>query len=147
MKSVVLRIAGPGGSEQVEIVAFSMREPSTSHIRIQTKTGHTLETWGCCVSAEGNVDELPNALPARVMVAVHAAGVVYCDRQVEVNGDYKRLAFLPYDTLVLEWGDCPSELLRREIERDASVIQAQRGQLWQVSTCGQTVLLGRKGGV
>lgn len=142
MKTAVLNIHGPTGSERIEIVAFSMREPSTNHLRFQTRTGHTLETWGCVWSAEGDVDSLPHALPARLFVGVHAGGVVYCDRQVEVAGDYKRLAFLPYNTLVLEWGDCPSEMLRSEIERDAAVIQALRGHEWQISTSGQTVRLG-----
>jgi hypothetical protein len=72
----------------------------------------------------------------------HPAGVVYADRQHEKDGDYARCAFLPYDDLTLKIEpDCAAEL-RPLIEHDASEMQAKRGQEYQVSSSGQTVLLG-----
>jgi hypothetical protein len=37
-----------------------------------------------------------------LFIGLFPAGVSYANRNVEENGDYKRLAFLPYDTLALE---------------------------------------------
>jgi len=85
----------------------------------------------------------PDALRQRLFAGAYPCGIVYADRAREKGGDYARLAFLPYDTLVLDVrADCPAAL-RTLIEADAAVIQAQRGQPFQVSTVGQTVLLGR----
>jgi hypothetical protein len=87
--------------------------------------------------------------PDRLFIGLYPAGVVYADRETEVNGDYKRCAFLPYDTLDPHFQiDCPPEL-REAIMEDVFAMQAKSGQLFQVSTCGQTVLLGKlkkKGG-
>jgi hypothetical protein len=79
---------------------------------------------------------------SRIFSGVFPTGISYADRQREETGDYKRLAFLSFSTLVLEVRpDCPHGL-RTEIEADAARIQARRGEHFQVSTCGQTVLLG-----
>lgn len=78
----------------------------------------------------------------RLFSGVYPCGIVYADRHREKGGDYARLAFLPYDTLQLTIEvDCPAEL-RALIEADAAAIQARSGQSYQVSTCGQTVMLG-----
>lgn len=78
----------------------------------------------------------------RLFIGIYPMGIVYADREVEVLGDYKRLAFLSYRTLDLELKpDCPAEL-RGHIENHAEAIQARRGQQYEVSTSGQTVLLG-----
>jgi hypothetical protein len=78
-----------------------------------------------------------------LFIGLFPAGVSYADRTAEKDGDYKRLAFLPYDTLALEiQKDCPLELRHRIVE-DAKTIQARRGQPFRISTCGQTVTLGR----
>ena len=78
----------------------------------------------------------------RLFVGVFPGGLVYADRWAEQHGDYKRLAFLPYATLALQVEpDCPPDL-RTEIETAAATIIAQRGQPFQVSACGQTVILG-----
>ena len=80
----------------------------------------------------------------RLFSGVYPCGIVYADRYREKGGDYARLAFLAYDTLQLRVEeDCPVEL-RALIETDAAAIQAKRGQLYQVSTSGQTVMLGSK---
>jgi hypothetical protein len=79
----------------------------------------------------------------RLFIGVYPGGIVYADRSIEVQGDYKRLAFLPYHSLLLEWAsnDCPSDV-RHIIENDAAKIVAMRGQYYPVSASGQTVLLG-----
>lgn len=87
-------------------------------------------------------DNLPTQLPPRLFIGVFPCGLSYADRWTEQHGDYKRLAFLPYSTLVLQVEpDCPPDL-RTEIETDAATIIARRGQPFQVSACGQTVTLG-----
>ena len=51
-------------------------------------------------------------------------------------------AFLPYSSLVLEFcQDCPAEL-RGEIIASAAPIHACNGEQYQISGCGQNVLLG-----
>lgn len=78
----------------------------------------------------------------RLFVGVYPTGIVYADRSREEHGDYKRLAFLPYRTLELEWSKGVPADLKKRIESDARVIQARRGEEFQVSTAGQTVRLG-----
>jgi hypothetical protein len=79
----------------------------------------------------------------RIFIGCYPEGIVYADRTVEIDGDYARLAFLPYSTLELEFSPtCPTEL-KQEIADSAAHIQAKSGQPFQISTCGQTVLLGR----
>jgi len=86
----------------------------------------------------------PNEEDDRLFVGVFPAGLSYADRSRDVRGDYARLAFLPYATLVLNIEtDCPPDL-REEIVAHAATIQARRGEEFQISTCGQTVLLGPK---
>jgi hypothetical protein len=78
----------------------------------------------------------------RLFIGVYPAGLVYADRGREVHGDYKRLGFLQYSSLKLDVEkDCPAPLAT-EIREHAATVQAQRGQLYQVSTSGQTVRLG-----
>lgn len=82
----------------------------------------------------------------RVFSGVFPTGISYADRTVEVGGDYKRLAFLPFSTLILEWSAkrVPADV-RAYIVDDAARIQARRGQDYQVSSAGQTVRLGGGG--
>lgn len=78
----------------------------------------------------------------RLFIGIYPAGISYRDRHREKLGDYAKLAFLPYDTLELKVEeDCPAEL-RTRIESDAATIQNKRGERFQVSTTGQTVMLG-----
>jgi hypothetical protein len=80
----------------------------------------------------------------RLFIGVFPCGISYADRKVEEHGDYKRLAFLPYSSLGLEWfKDCP-ESLRGRIIADASKIQARRGEDFQISAVGQTIKAGRE---
>jgi hypothetical protein len=78
----------------------------------------------------------------RLFAGCYPCEIVYADRAREVGGDYKRLAFLSYRTLVLEVEDeCPEDL-RRHIVQDAARYQAMPGEPLQISTCGQTITLG-----
>ena len=80
----------------------------------------------------------------RLFIGIYPCGISYSDRSVEEHGDYKKLAFLPYRELVLEWyaKRCHPELAV-EIKRHADSIIAHRGQFFQTSTCGQGVILGQ----
>ena len=79
----------------------------------------------------------------RLFIGVYPCGLVYADRSVEVNGDYKRLGFLPYRELVLELQpDCPPELAV-QIKSDAAHMRDMRGQQFSISSCGQHVILGQ----
>jgi hypothetical protein len=50
----------------------------------------------------------------RLFIGNYPCGIVYADRHNEEHGDYKRLAFLPYDGMELEFAkDCPEELKER----------------------------------
>ncbi len=79
----------------------------------------------------------------RIFIGCYPEGIVYADRTVEEHGDYARLAFLPYDTLELEFSPtCPLQL-KQEIRDSAAHLQAHRGEPYSISSCGQTVILGR----
>lgn len=79
----------------------------------------------------------------RLFVGVYPCGLVFADRSDESSGDYARLAFLSYDTLKLDLKPtCPADL-RARIEQYALDMKSKRGEEFQISTCGQTVRLGR----
>ena len=80
----------------------------------------------------------------RLFIGTFPTGIGYADKQRERDGDYMRVAFLPFSTLELEWapGTHPPDL-RKSIEQHAARIAERRGQEFQVSTSGQTVTLGR----
>lgn len=83
---------------------------------------------------------MPN--PA-IFCGIFSTGVVWADRTRERDGDYVRLAFLPFDTLELNLApDCPEGWVA-EIKAVAARVQARRGQDYQISTSGQTVRLGQ----
>jgi hypothetical protein len=75
-------------------------------------------------------------LDDRWFCGTYPCGLVYADRAIEVNGDYKRVAFLPYSTLVLEIDDPNSPLIER-VKADAARMESMRGQLFGLSTCGK----------
>lgn len=78
----------------------------------------------------------------RLFIGVFPAGISYADRSRERHGDYVRLAFLSYATLVLDVErGCPADL-RARIEQHAATLQAKRGELFQTSQCGHSVRLG-----
>lgn len=79
----------------------------------------------------------------RLFIGTFPTGIAYADRSREWDGDYLTLARLPFRTLVLEWSGAkvPADM-RAAIEAHAKSIQARRGEEYQISTAGQTVLLG-----
>jgi hypothetical protein len=98
------------------------------------------------------VANLTDAEHAEVMVAIrefrnprmfagcYPCGIVYADRFVEVAGDYKRVAFLPYSTLNLEIDDPKSPILE-QVKADAA--QYVAGQPFQVAG-NYRIILGEK---
>jgi len=80
----------------------------------------------------------------RLFIGVYPAGIVYADRKKEEHGDYKRLAFLPYDTLELDIKKGVPASLRKEILAHAMRIQSMKGQPFSTSASGSTVMLGSR---
>jgi hypothetical protein len=80
---------------------------------------------------------------ARIFSGVFPCGISYADREREEHGDYKRLAFLPFDTLQLEIEKSCPPAMAAEIRADAAA-NFRPGQVFQVSGAGQTVTLGWK---
>jgi len=79
---------------------------------------------------------------SRLFIGFYPTGIVYADKTVEEAGDYKRLAYLNYRSLELEFSrGCPPDL-QREIKSHVKGIQKKRGERLRVSTAGQTVVLG-----
>ncbi len=87
--------------------------------------------------------DVASQVKQRLFIGIFPAGIVYADRWQQVAGDYKRLAFLPFRSLELEWSRDVPEFLVGAIKTDAAAIQAKRGQAFQISTAGQTVILGQ----
>lgn len=87
------------------------------------------------------------AQPADLFMGVFPTGISYADRARERNGDYLKLAFLPYDTLKLEWREPKAKVppkLRAAILADARRMAARHGQEFPISAAGQTSTLGSK---
>lgn len=84
-------------------------------------------------------------MPHQLFAGCFPTGIVYADRCNLENGDYKRLAFLSFQSLELSVEPTCVPRLREHIERHAKAIQAQRGMPYQISECGQTVILGSSG--
>lgn len=84
-------------------------------------------------------------MSARLFVGVMPCGLTYCDRAREKDGDYLKVAFLPYETLVLQVF-VPRSPLLPAIEQDARAMKAREGEEFEVSACGQTVRLGKNKG-
>lgn len=87
----------------------------------------------------------PEPKPERLFVAVMPGGLSYCDRTREEHGDYLKLAFLSYLTLRLTFtpaGSAAPKPLYDEIKAHALTMQRRRGEQFQISATGQTVLLG-----
>ena len=78
----------------------------------------------------------------RLFCGVFPTGLVYADRHRERHGDYLRLAYLAFDSLELKIEPkCPPELAAL-IRPHAALYQNRRGEKFQISTCGQYVILG-----
>lgn len=76
----------------------------------------------------------------RVFIGVFPGGISFADRDREKDGDYARLAFLEYGSLTLKIErTCPDYLRNYICDRAA---EYRVGDRLEISTCGQTVLLG-----
>src|SRR5574342_323173 len=66
----------------------------------------------------------------RLFIGTFPTGIRYADGHRERGGDYLPIAFLPYNTLQLEWEPrVPVALeLREQIQRHADSIRARRGE-------------------
>jgi hypothetical protein len=80
----------------------------------------------------------------RLFIGVYPGGIVYADRSRERDGDYVRLAFLPYDTLVLAMEKGVPADLKAEILKSAAKIQKRRGEKFAIDAAGHSVFLGSK---
>lgn len=79
----------------------------------------------------------------RLFIGVFPTGILYADRSREKDGDYARLAFLPFDELTLKIeSDCPAVLVA-SIRRNAQSIIARRGERYETSESGQYIILGQ----
>lgn len=77
-----------------------------------------------------------------LFIGVFPTGWIFCDRSIEKHGDYLHVAFQPFDTLQVKYrNDCPYNM-RMTIESVAYEHFQMSGQEYQVSTSGQTRLLG-----
>lgn len=116
-----------GGPEKRRLARYRAREKDIARGRAERKS-----------MREGELKD-------RLGVYTFPAGYVYADRAVEVNEDYRRLAFLSYKQLILEFDrGCPA-YWRQFIVGYAHVTQIAAGEWVNTSTCGQPVRLGTTG--
>lgn len=85
----------------------------------------------------------PIDVKGRLFIGVFPTGIGYADTGREEHGDYKKLAFLPFSSLTLQFYP-GAAAFKSAIQRHAKTIQAKRGQDYAVDSVGHTVLLGRK---
>lgn len=81
------------------------------------------------------------SLKDRLFIGVFPCAIVYADRAVEVDRDYKRVASLPYRELALQVADPKSPLLPL-IRKHAKTIIARRGKRFSIDGCGKAITLG-----
>lgn len=82
-------------------------------------------------------------LEARLFQGVYSTGIVYADREVERDNDYRPLAFLPYDTLQMDYEkDCP-DMWRPLLEQKAAEMLARAGQRFALAQ-NMSITLGSK---
>jgi hypothetical protein len=76
-----------------------------------------------------------------IFIGLYPTGIVYANRTREENGDYKKLGYMNYKTLVLELRpNCPADLAEL-IKADAATVQAKRGQSYEIAG-NMSVILG-----
>lgn len=78
--------------------------------------------------------------PDRLFIGNMPCGIVYADRKVEEHGDFRRLAFISYDTLELDMEDKVPADCKAFIEQQHEKYLACTGQVYQVAN--QTMILG-----
>lgn len=118
---------------------------------VQTDIGGTLrdlgDPWPCITPKRTEMEDAMRRLEAsdeRLFIGVYPGGIVYSDRWVEdkATRDYTGLAFLPYHTLELEYSTRIHPLIPK-VEAHALTLIEKRGQPFEISGCGQTVILGK----
>jgi hypothetical protein len=77
----------------------------------------------------------------RLFIGCFPCGLVYADRAIEEHGDYRRVGFLSYKTLVFEPGKKVNQRLLAEAIKHAASIQAMRGEEFWIAG-NQNVILG-----
>ena len=79
---------------------------------------------------------------ADLFIGHYPTGFVYANKRKEVSGDYKRVAYLNYDTLVLELEkDCPADL-KALVEAHHKDVQKLRHTVYRIAG-NMTTVLGR----
>lgn len=154
----------PDKARQVNDEGFSKSDVATGHeLARRWEAGGTLtgDEWAWAVDMANKYRRQVGPLPEpkskpkgkrskasdagaaeRLFIGIMPTGISYADRSREVDGDYARCAFLPFDTLALEVAPkCPKELLGL-IKADAAAIIARRGEQFSISSSGHTVVLG-----
>lgn len=150
----------PDKAREVNEAGFSKSDVNTGHTlaRRWEATGElTGDEWAWAVDVANKYRRQVGPLPEpkgkakrrskeslsaedRLFVGVTPTGIVYADRSREVDGDYARCAFLPFDTLALAVAPkCPKDMVGL-IEADAAAIIARRGEQFPISSSNQTVL-------
>lgn len=76
-----------------------------------------------------------------LFIGCFPTGLSYADKNKSEHGDYKRIAFLFFDTLELKVYDHNSPHLSY-VEEHAYSLRERRGEEYQTSTSGQTITLG-----
>jgi hypothetical protein len=80
----------------------------------------------------------------RLGIYVYPCGICYSDRQEYKWGDYKRVAFLDYDTLTFQPEPDANADVLAAAKRDAAMLQSRKGQRFDIDACGNCVVLGSK---
>lgn len=82
----------------------------------------------------------------RLFIGVYPGGIVYADKNSYSQGDYKQIAFLPYDTLVPKYRKVRiPPALRRRVEEHIRSMQARRGERYPLDSSGSNfVILGER---
>jgi hypothetical protein len=72
----------------------------------------------------------------------YSTGIFYADKRKEINGDYMTIGRIYYSDLNWKINDNCSADIRSFVQADIDKILSMKGQEYQVSSCGQTVILG-----
>jgi hypothetical protein len=96
------------------------------------------------VQTEGTAQE-------RLFIGITPTGIKYADREVEDQGDYKVVAFLPFDTLKAELRTQDKAYIaslppafKARVNEDVKAMRAKAGQEFAIDASGHTVRLGTK---
>jgi len=132
---------------------FTSKVESTMPFKVRASCGHIVirrmrEATAGRPYTEDTILEAPNGRACEeceretaLFIGCFPTGLSYADKRREVDGDYMKVAFLPFSTLELVVYRKESDLLSR-IQADAERVAARRGEQYQVTSTGQTITLG-----